>query len=61
MYTHGDYTKEEVANAALVMEQFVSYHKGEVCYDELKIALHILRAINKLGLGTQWLSEMSNT
>ena len=61
MNIHGDYTKEEISHANFYLEQYVK-HENIL---ELKIALHVLRAVrdvcNKNNCGTEWLSKLSGT
>ncbi len=61
MIRNGDYSKDEITAANFYLEQFVKYEDTK----ELKIALHVLRAVRdvcvKNDCGTEWLSKLSDT
>lgn len=59
MIIEGDYTAEEISNALFVFEQVVRHEANERVIKEMKIALHVLRAVNSIGRGTEWLSNLS--
>ncbi len=61
MHKLGDYTNDELINALAVCEQIMRYEKSDPYYAEMTTALHVLRAVTKIGRGTQWLSELSAT
>ena len=56
-----DYTAEEVKNAALILEQWLPQEKNPDIRDAINKSLAVMRAINKIGKGTEWLSKLSNT
>lgn len=56
-----DYKKDEISHACFFLEQYCKHEKDK----ELKIALHVLRAVrdvcNRTNSGTEWLSKLSGT
>lgn len=59
MIIEGDYTAEEISNALFVVEQVVRHEVNERVIKEMRISLHVLRAVNSIGRGTEWLSNLS--
>lgn len=60
-YPPVDYTKEEVNNAVLILEQYLPHEKNPDVKDAITRSLAVMRAIAKIGKGTEWLSKLSNT
>lgn len=60
-YPPVDYTAEEVHSLVSFLEQYIQHEPKADFKNELTRALAIVRAVDKIGKGTQWLSSMSNT
>jgi hypothetical protein len=56
-----DYTKEQVADAVLILQQYLPHEKNQLVVDSLTKSLAVMRAIAKIGRGTKWLSELSGS
>ena len=60
-YPPVDYTPEEVRNVVVVLEQYSPHVKNRDVEDAIVKAIAMIRAIDKIGKGTEWLSKMSGT
>lgn len=56
----GDYTREDVRDARATMEQLVRHavETNEIGANAMELSLHVLRAIDTIGEGTEWLSSL---
>ena len=60
-YSPTDYSREEINELVAFFEQYVAGESNSQYSKDLHSILGILRAVNKIGKGTSWLSKLSGT